>query len=60
MEENKILQKILTKLTDIKTDIDHIEKYPKRTALARANDILKLRQRVQMLERQVKQLQPAH
>lgn len=54
------LRSINMELADIKSRLDHLEKRTKEDSDAHASDILELRQRVQMLERQVKQLQPAH
>ncbi|MBI4992803.1 MAG: hypothetical protein HZC26_01525 [Candidatus Magasanikbacteria bacterium] len=53
------LRSICIELKDIKFRLAQLEKRTKEDSDAHASDILELRQRVQMLERQVKQLQPA-
>ena len=53
------LRSIRIELTDIKSRLDQLEKRTKEDSDAHASDVLELRQRVQILERQVKQLQPA-
>ncbi|OGH72284.1 MAG: hypothetical protein A2921_00245 [Candidatus Magasanikbacteria bacterium RIFCSPLOWO2_01_FULL_43_20b] len=53
------LRSIRIELIDINRCLDQLEKRTKEDSDAHASDILELRQRVQMLERQVGQLQPA-
>ncbi|OGH74437.1 MAG: hypothetical protein A3G00_00710 [Candidatus Magasanikbacteria bacterium RIFCSPLOWO2_12_FULL_43_12] len=53
------LRSIRIELIDINRRLDQLEKRTKEDSDAHASDILELRQRVQMLERQVGQLQPA-
>lgn len=54
------LHSINVELADIKFRLDRLEKQVQEDSIAYVNDILELRQRVQMLEQQVKQLQPTH
>jgi len=53
------LHSINSELADIKFRLDRLEKQVKEDSGAYVSDILELRKRVQVLEQQVKQLQPA-